>query len=121
MISQRMLARNKSIALIVTLIGIGIFSYLCVMLTYFPLFAFAINDLIWTREWLYMTILDYEGAAMCLSLIAIFSEPYYLGFLWAIAFCLLGSPFCCVYIAYRLYFKSICLKDDDYRPLYANE
>jgi hypothetical protein len=76
---------------------------------------------VWTREWLYMTIIDYEGAALCLGLIAIFSEPYYLGFLWALTFCLLGSPFCCVYVAYRLYFKSISLKDDDYKPLYTQE
>jgi len=26
-----------------------------------------------------------------------------------------------MYIAYRLYFKSISLKDDDYRPLHLQE
>ncbi len=60
-----------------------------------------------------MTILDYYGVAACLSAIAIYSEDVPYGALWAIGFCLLGSPVACLYIVIRLLFKSISLRDRD--------
>jgi len=105
-------------ALVFSLIGFGIFSYLCFMLLEFPLFDWAVTDINWTREWLYMTCIDYEGAALCLAIIAIYSESnVFIGILWGLSFCLLGSPCCCAYIVYRLLFKSIVLSDTDYRHL----
>lgn len=106
-------------AVIFFLMGLGVFSYLTFMLIYFPLFDFAITDIVWTREWLYMTILDYEMSAICLGAIAIFSEGIF-GILWTLGFCLLGSPICCAYVVYRLLFKSLALMDDDYRHLYQD-
>lgn len=93
-------------------IGIGIASYLSFMLFNFPLFDFAVTDIIWTREWLYMTIIDYYGAVASLSVIVYFSEQNkILAILWVLGFCLLGSPICCCYIIYRLKYKTIKLFD----------
>jgi hypothetical protein len=50
---------------------------------------------------------------VCLSAIAIASEDIPYGFLWALGFCLLGSPVACLYIVVRLLFKSIALRDRD--------
>lgn len=68
---KAMLSYNNSVALVFLLIGCGIGGYLGFMLFTYPLFDFAINDLDWTREWLYMTILDYYGAASCLAIITL--------------------------------------------------
>ena len=108
-----------STALVFGLMGLGISCYLSFMLIEFPLFDWAITDINWTREWLYMTCIDYEGAALCLGIIAISSESnIFIGILWSFGFCLLGSPVCCAYIVYRCLFKSIVLSDTDYRHLY---
>lgn len=66
-------------------------------------------DIQWTKEWLYMAVLDYYGAALCLSAIAIASEGCVFGTFWALGFCVLGSPVCCCYIAHRLWCKGIVL------------
>jgi hypothetical protein len=71
--------------------GLFIFSYLSYMLQAYPLFPFRMDSLDWTREWLYMTVLDYYGVAICLCAIAVSTEKYLLiGLLWSIGFCLLG-------------------------------
>jgi len=57
---------HQAVALIYGLIGVGLLSYLTLMLKTYPLFDWATNDLVWVREWLYMTCMDYEGAALCL-------------------------------------------------------
>ena len=67
-----------------------------------PLFAFATDDIEWVRAWLWMTVADYYGAALPLCGIAIASQPGLEGWLWAVGFCLLGSPVCCAYVVLRL-------------------
>jgi hypothetical protein len=60
-----------------------------------------------------MSTLDYYGAAICLSVIALHSEKVPLGVLWSLGFCLLGSPVCCLYVANRCFTKSIVLREGD--------
>ena len=114
-------------------------SYLAFTLKRYPLFEFSVrrlqfyfsiligvsyqkslymqvNDIDWTRNWLYMTILDYYGSTFALSAIVLTSEPWPYGIIWSAAFCLLGSPFCCAYIAYRVIFKTIELKNNQTQP-----
>ena len=73
----------------------------------FPLTDWAVNDIDWTRQWLYMTVVDYYGAAVCLVVIALLNEPILYGVLWGLGFCLLGSPICCSYMIYRVTMKSL--------------
>lgn len=100
---------NYALSLLYLIFGLYIFCYLNFMLIRYPLFDFSVTDIDWTREWLYMTVLDYYGVALCLSLVALKSEPILNGILWSLAFCLLGSPTCCLYVVYRLLFKSLTL------------
>ena len=58
-----------------------------------------------------MTILDYYGLAFALGVIVISSEPFPFGLLWTAAFCLLGSPFACLYVVYRLIYQTTQLVD----------
>ena len=67
----------------------------------YSLFIVQVQDLDWTKQWLITTVIDFYGAAICLSVITIYSEPFPNGILWSIGFCLLGSPICCLYCAYR--------------------
>lgn len=117
-------------------LGLIIFGYLSYMLSAYPLFNFAVStffafvdfnvesysavqvdNLDWTREWLYMTILDYYGCAVCLSVIAVLTEDVPYGILWALGFCFLGSPVACLYMVMRLaVMKGISLRDRDPCP-----
>jgi hypothetical protein len=90
--------------IVVSLLGFGVAIHLVYTLYAYPLFDFAFNDLDWTREWFYMTLLDYYSAAVCLSLIAIWTEGALRGLLWSMGFILLGGPLCCLYIVYRFVF-----------------
>ena len=58
--------QHQAAALIFSLVGAGCFAYLSSTCVKYPLFDWAVNDLEWTRGWLYMTCVDYEGAALCL-------------------------------------------------------
>jgi hypothetical protein len=72
------------------------------------------NSLSWVGSWLKVATMDYYGAAVPLSLIAILSEEGLVrGGLWALGFCLIGSPATLAYTAYRLYFKSLALAKMD--------
>eukprot|EP01041_Mallomonas_annulata_P012418 gene12418-26120_t len=84
------------------------------MLVKYPLFPFQTSNIDWTREWLFMTVLDYYGAALSLAAVAIFSEPPIFAILWTLGFCLLGSPICCAYVVYRIYSKSLVLRESEY-------
>jgi hypothetical protein len=105
---------NNGAAVIFLLLAFGIGAYLTFMLTTFPLFDFAMHDIVWVREWLIMTIIDYYGLAFSLGIIVLKSEPFPWGILWTLGFCLLGSPIACLYISYRFLFKSIYLMENDY-------
>ena len=78
-------------AVMIAFLGLTVFIYLSFTLHRYPLFDFAINDIDWTREWLYMTILDYYGATISLSVIVIYTEGFLYGSIWTLLFCLLGS------------------------------
>lgn len=105
-------------------LAIGITVYLYFVLQDYPLRDFAvraiiwmslivsivqITDIEWTKEWLYMAILNYYGAAICLSAIAVSSEGCVFGTVWALGFFLIGSPVCCCYMIHRLWAKGIVL------------
>ena len=78
-----------------------------------PLTEWATWDIQWSNNWLWMSTLDYYGAAACLSAIVIATESQLRGMLWTVSFLLLGSPMCCIYVAYRcFFFKSIGLRSD---------
>eukprot|EP01031_Cornospumella_fuschlensis_P034040 gene34040-41200_t len=91
----------------------GVFIAVCISNTLhaFPLFSFAVNDLAWTRAWLYTTVLDYYGVAVPLCFIAVLSEDVPYGFMWALGFLLLGSPVACAYLTMRILFKTAVLAD----------
>ena len=106
-------------AFVFLLMAIGVTFYLVILLSKYPLFDFSTQDITWVNEWLKFSVIDFEGAALCLSLIAINSEKIlFFGVLWSVGFCLLGSPICFAYVIYRLTCKSLTLHDDDYHKLY---
>ena len=84
---QRFTLRPKSLSLVQ-------FSHILILF-------FLVTDLDWTKQWLITTVVDYYGAAICLCVITLLSEPFPNGILWSIGFLLLGSPVCCLYCAYR--------------------
>jgi len=117
--SQASANRVSLIALAFFVFGLGILIYLSLILYSYPLFSFATHDIGWSNAWLYMTVLDYYGAALCLAAIALSSEPIVLGLCWSVGFCLLGSPVCCAYIVYRcLIFQNLSLDDSRSRNLH---
>mmetsp|Transcript_22202 Transcript_22202/g.48430 ORF Transcript_22202/g.48430 Transcript_22202/m.48430 type:complete len:128 (-) Transcript_22202:423-806(-) len=73
------------------------------MLYHYPLLDFAVDDIFWTRSWLYMTVLDYYGSTFVVCGIIFSTEPLVNAVLWSLACCILGSPFCCFYVLWRLY------------------
>ena len=95
-------AINITMSLIVAL-GIFVFIYLCQTLSAQPLFPFQNESLEWCRTWLYMTVVDYYGSTWALSAIIAWSESPVAAICWILAISLLGSPFACAYIVYRLY------------------
>lgn len=94
--------REQTVAFAFFLFGLGILIYLCTLLSIYPLFDWAIHDINWTQAWLYMTILDYYGVAVCLAVITLYSETLLLACIWSLGFFLLGSPVCTIYMCYRL-------------------
>mmetsp|Transcript_5928 Transcript_5928/g.6049 ORF Transcript_5928/g.6049 Transcript_5928/m.6049 type:complete len:139 (+) Transcript_5928:100-516(+) len=132
--SMKMINANKYPLLIAffSLLALSLAIAIGVTCQSYPLFPFKVNDLEWSKNWLIATVIDYYGAATCLCVIALLSEPaLYMGIIWSIGFLLLGSPICCLYCIYRLVFKSLALKDEGYKelnstqgivsPLYSNE
>jgi hypothetical protein len=98
-------------------IGGGIAVYLCLTLYETPLTDWATEDIRWSNNWLWMSTLDYYGAAACVSAVALSTETQRLrGLLWTAGFMLLGSPVCCAYVAYRcFFFKSLALANESGR------
>ena len=95
-------AVNVTIALMTSL-GVFVFIYLCQTLSAQPLFPFKNEDLEWCRTWLYMTVVDFYGSTWALSAVIAWSESPVIALCWILAISLLGSPFACGYIIYRLY------------------
>lgn len=93
-------------------LGIIVASCLCSQLYQYPLTDWAVDDLPWTKTWLFTTVLDYYGSTFCLCAIALFNETNIVhGVLWSLGFCLLGSPVCCSYMVYRTWKKTIVFRD----------
>lgn len=100
-----------SLIVLYSLAAVIIAVYLTRTLHKQPLTRWAMDDIDWTREWLLMTVLDYYGLVISLGLIVLFSEPFPMNILWILSFSLLGSPFACLYVIYRLAFKEIALTE----------
>ena len=77
---------------------------LCRTLVNYPLFPFQMESLDWTGAWLITTIVDYYGACLCFCGVVLGTEENILkGLLWAISFCLLGSPVCCLWMVLHVW------------------
>jgi len=84
-------------------LGVGCFLYLSSVLMTQPLFPFQMQNLAWTQEWLLMTVLDYYGGVLPLCGIVLASEGNRIVALaWVVAILLLGSPFACAWVVWRL-------------------
>ena len=127
-------------AILYVLLGLAVGISLTVTCLNYPLFPFQLDNGQWTKNWLLMTVIDYYGSTLCLSVIVAYSEKANQAILWILAmnllgtlfYCIcfiilinyecinisflsppklpLGSPFCCMYIVYRItYYQSIAL------------
>ena len=94
-------------SLFFALVGVVCTSLLTKTLMDYPLWNWSVDDLAWVQAWLKMTVIDYYGAALVLSGIAILDEGPCEGLLWSLGFCILGSPVCCVYMVYRILKKKV--------------
>ena len=77
----------------------GLTAYACY---YQPLFPVQLDSVEWCRLWLGTTVADYYLVVASLSSIILATENWTLGILWVLGICLLGSPFACFYIVYRI-------------------
>lgn len=65
----------------------------------YPLFPLDTASLEWSNAWLAATVIDYYGAALCFCGVIISTEETWTAAVaWTAACCLLGSPFCCLYV-----------------------
>ena len=55
------------------------------------------------RTWLYMTVVDFYGSTLAMSAVVARSESAAVAGVWILLMNLLGSPFACAYLVYRLY------------------
>jgi heme/copper-type cytochrome/quinol oxidase subunit 3 len=84
--------------------GLGIAIFLSIAYTYtnHPLFPLQTDSLDWSLAWLLASVFDYYGSTICLCAIIVSTEERSQAIVWCLLCLLLGSPFCCVYIALRL-------------------
>ena len=84
-------------------LGLVCFSVLTLTLYHHPLYAFETENIEWLRAWLWMTVLDYYGAALPLCAVIMANEQSPLvGTLWSLGCLVGGSPFCCAWTVTRL-------------------
>jgi hypothetical protein len=50
-----------------------------------------------------MTVLDFYGSTLALSAVVAWSESTAVSVVWILLMNLLGSPFACAYVVYRVY------------------
>ena len=107
--------KKTSLIVFFLLLGVGLAFAIGVTSYFFPLWDLetASYDLEWTRSWLWVTVGDYFGAASTLGIIAILTEPFPWGWVWLLAFFLVGGPSCCMYAVYRLWYKTLILSADE--------
>eukprot|EP00457_Paulinella_chromatophora_P022801 gb/GEZN01025874.1/.p1 GENE.gb/GEZN01025874.1/~~gb/GEZN01025874.1/.p1 ORF type:complete len:134 (-),score=4.05 gb/GEZN01025874.1/:106-507(-) len=86
--------------------GLGFAAYLGMTLSAYPMFPFQPHDAKWSFAWLMTTVGDYYGVSFALSAIILSTEPLVTGVIWVLIINLLGCPFACVYVAYRIYTQS---------------
>ena len=55
------------------------------------------------RTWLYMTVVDFYGSTLAMSAVVAWSESAGVAVAWILLMNLLGSPFACAYVVYRVY------------------
>jgi len=92
----------KGTLVIYALLGLLVTIKIMMTQNEFPLFDFATWDIQWSNAWLWTSVVDFYGAALCFSAIIIATEKNSLhGLFWVILLCSLGSPVSCAYICYR--------------------
>ena len=69
---------------------------------YHPLLPLKLDDLEWCKMWLGTTVIDYHVCATCLSAIAIGTDGWKYGGLWALGMNMIGCPIACFYIIYKI-------------------
>eukprot|EP00923_Selenidium_pygospionis_P010011 GHVN01017298.1.p1 GENE.GHVN01017298.1~~GHVN01017298.1.p1 ORF type:complete len:119 (-),score=14.58 GHVN01017298.1:117-473(-) len=73
--------------------------YLSTTLIQYPLFPLRFDSPDWASAWLKMSVVDYYAATLCLSGIVVSSEAsLFWGLIWVLAFCVVGSPACCLWV-----------------------
>ena len=93
-----------------SVLGVVCFTTLSTVLMRQPLYDLRTDDMDWLRHWLFMTVLDYYGAALPLCAVIVANEPNSTtGLLWSLGCLLGGSPFCCAWVVKTLW------KGDGYR------
>mmetsp|Transcript_27693 Transcript_27693/g.53842 ORF Transcript_27693/g.53842 Transcript_27693/m.53842 type:complete len:130 (+) Transcript_27693:52-441(+) len=100
--------------------GLGFFILLTLVLNHYPLFPLDTDNIHWARSWLFTTVFDYYGAALCLCGIILSTEGLVVGGLWSLGCCLLGTPVCCIYMMYRIHrFRTLKLMtpENDYHRI----
>jgi hypothetical protein len=85
-----------------TMLGLAFATLLGLTLAEHPLFPFRMDEVGWTSAWLLTTVGDYYTVAACLCGVIISTDGTQLGVAWSLAVCLLGSPFACAWIVWRL-------------------
>lgn len=71
-----------------------------------PLFPLDPSNISWSNNWLLTTVIDYYGVCFCLCGIIISTERSLTkGIIWSIGCCTFGSPICCYWMLYRLWFS----------------
>ena len=69
---------------------------------YHPLLPLKLDDLEWCKMWLGTTVIDYHVCATCMSAIAIRTDGWKYGGLWALGMNMIGCPIACFYIVYKI-------------------
>jgi hypothetical protein len=84
-------------------VGVGSFLYLSTTLVAQPLFPFKMHSLDWTKAWMIMAVVDYYQGALPLCGVVLASElNRIVAFAWITGILLVGSPFSCAWIVWRL-------------------
>lgn len=98
-------------------LGVVCAALLCNTLARYPLFPLQTQSLDWSLAWLATTVVDYYGSTLCLVAVIVASERTVVAVLWSLGCLLLGSPFCCAYMALRvLRHRSVALVDAATQP-----